>query len=96
MRAIIPCRKIEGISTLLLPFHKDGTPDYDSFLAHVDRTCAAGLTPAVDMDTGYLNLLTRDERRKILDLMPAAASGRRFVAGAFVEDESGEWLLPIG
>jgi dihydrodipicolinate synthase/N-acetylneuraminate lyase len=90
MIAIRPCRKIEGISALLLPFHEDGTPDYDSFLAHVDRTYAAGLTPAINMDTGYINLLTREERLKILDLMPAAAGGRRFVAGAFVEGDTGD------
>ena len=90
MKPIIHHRKIEGISAVLLPFHEDGTPDYDSFLAHVERTYAGGLTPAVNMDTGYVNLLTREERLKILDLMPAAANGRRFVAGAFVEGETGD------
>ena len=87
---IIEHRKIEGISAILLPFHEDGTPDFDSFLAHVDRTYTAGLTPAINMDTGYANLLTREERLNILDLMPAAANGRRFVAGAFVEGETGD------
>jgi len=87
---IIPKRKIEGISAILLPFHEDGTPDFDGFLAHVDRTYAAGLIPAVNMDTGYANLLTPAERLKILDLMPAAANGRRFVAGAYVEGQTGD------
>ena len=87
---IIPKRKIEGISAILLPFYENGTPDFDSLLAHVDRTYDAGLTPAVNMDTGYANLLTRSERLKILDLMPVAASGRRFVAGAFVEGQTGD------
>jgi len=87
---IIPHRKIESISAILLPFHMDGTPDYDSFLAHVDRTYAAGLSPAINMDTGYANLLTREQRLNILDLMPATANGRRFVAGAFVEGETGD------
>jgi dihydrodipicolinate synthase/N-acetylneuraminate lyase len=85
---IIPNRKIDGISAILLPLHEDSTPDYNSFLAHVDRTYAAGLTPAVNMDTGYANLLTPAERLQILDLMPAPANGRRFVAGAFVEDQT--------
>jgi len=89
MQPILPNRKIEGISAILLPFHKDGMPDFDGFLAHVDRTYAAGLTPAINMDTGYANLLTPAERLKILDLMPATASGRRFVAGAFVEGQTG-------
>ncbi len=85
---IIPKRKIDGISAILLPFHADGTPDFDAFLAHVDRTYAAGLTPAVNMDTGYANLLTPAERFKILDLTSAIANGRRFVAGAFVEGQT--------
>jgi len=89
---IFPKRKIEGISAILLPFNKDCTPDYDAFLAHVDRTYTAGLTPAINMDTGYVNLLTSAERLKILDLMPAAANGRRFVAGAFIEGQSGDLI----
>lgn len=89
MKPIIHRRRIEGISAVLLPFHEDGKPDHNVFLAHVERTYAAGLTPAVNMDTGYVNLLTRKERLGILDLMPAAANGRRFVAGAFVEGETG-------
>jgi dihydrodipicolinate synthase/N-acetylneuraminate lyase len=90
MRPILPNRKIEGISAILLPFHEDGTPDFEGFLAHVDRTYAAGLIPAINMDTGYANLLAPAERIKILDLMSAAANGRRFVAGSFVEDQTGD------
>jgi len=90
MKRILNKRKIEGISAILLPFHEDGTPDFDSFLAHVDRAYEAGLTPAINMDTGYANLLTREERLNILDLMPAATNGRRFVAGAFIEGETGD------
>jgi len=88
--AIIPKRKIEGISAILLPFHEDGTPDLVGFLTHVDRTYAAGLTPAVNMDTGYANLLILAQRLQILDLISASANGRRFVAGAFVEGQSGD------
>ena len=87
---IILKRNIDGISAVLLPFHEDGTPDLDSFLTHVDRTYAAGLTPAINMDTGYANLLTPAERLKILDLMPAVEKGSRFVAGAFVEGQTGD------
>jgi len=64
-------RKTEGVSAILLPFHTNGTPDYDGFLTHIDRTYTAGLTPAINMDTGYANLLTREQRLQILDLMPA-------------------------
>lgn len=89
MKPILRNRKIEGISAVLLPFCDDGTPDIDGFLAHVERTYHAGLTPAVNMDTGYANHLTSRERLDILDLMSATAGGRRFVAGAFIEGESG-------
>lgn len=85
---VIHQRKIEGISAVLLPFHEDGTIDYESFLEHVERTYTAGLIPAINMDTGYVNQLTRSERLNILDLMPAASNGRRFIAGAFIEAET--------
>ena len=92
MSTIIRNRKVEGISAILLPFHADGIPDLESFLAHVDRTYTAGLTPAINMDTGYANLLTREQRLNFLNLMPAASNGRRFVAGAFIEGETGELI----
>jgi dihydrodipicolinate synthase/N-acetylneuraminate lyase len=92
MKPILHRRKIEGISAILLPFHADGSPDFDAFLAHVDRTYAAGLIPAINMDTGYANLLTREQRLAILDLLPAAANGRHFVAGAFIEGQSGDLI----
>jgi len=71
---------------VLLPFGADDRPDWESFRRLLDRTWAAGLSPAVNMDTGYVSLLTTDERRRVLDETRDVADGRRFVAGAFVED----------
>jgi dihydrodipicolinate synthase/N-acetylneuraminate lyase len=85
-----PCRPIEGISAVLLPFREDGAVDFPAFAQLVERTWSAGLTPAVNMDTGYSNLLTRDERAEILGLVNSLARGRRFVAGAFIEGEAGD------
>lgn len=90
MEKIIPKRKIEGVSAVLLPFHADNTPDFDGFVTHVERTCATGLTPAVNMDTGYASLLSPETRLKTLDLMAAVAGGRRFIAGALIENEPGD------
>jgi len=90
MKTIIHRRKIEGISAILLPFQEDGSPDFDSFLTLVERTYAAGLTPAINMDTGYASLLTRNERLKILDMMSTVTNGCRFIAGAYVEGETGD------
>jgi len=87
---IRPARRIEGISAILLPFDESGIIDFDGFIAHIERTYSAGLLPAVNMDTGYTNLLTREERTQLLVLAQQTASGRPFVAGAFVEGEKGD------
>ncbi len=83
-------RAIEGISAILLPFGRDGAIDFDAFSHLVERTWVSGLTPAVNMDTGYANLLSSSQRREILGLVGSLARGRRFVAGAFIEGEDGD------
>ena len=92
-RVVIPPmrmrRTIEGISAVLLPFTRDDTPDWEGFRRLLDRTWQAGLTPAVNMDTSYVNLLTADERRRALAEASEVAAGRRFVAGAYIEDQEG-------
>ena len=82
-------RKITGISAILLPFKADGSVDWESFSAHVSRTTEAGLTPAVNMDTGYVNLLDETGRGAVLSQTRQALGGKPFVAGAFVGDEPG-------
>ncbi len=84
-----PRRKIEGVSAILLPFAADGEVDWDAFTAHVARTADAGLTPAVNMDTGYVHLLDDAQRREVLDRTCGILGGRTFVAGAFVGDQPG-------
>ncbi len=79
-----PRRKITGISAILLPFHEDQTIDWASFCAHVARTAAHGLAPAVNMDTGYVNLIDQNTRREVLARTQETLSGKPFVAGAFV------------
>ncbi len=81
-------RKIQGISAILLPFSENGDTDWDGFSAHVQRTVAAGLAPAVNMDTGYAHLIDDATRRQALELTRAETDN--FVAGAFVGDEPGE------
>jgi dihydrodipicolinate synthase/N-acetylneuraminate lyase len=85
--ALKPRRAIEGISAMLLPYGLDDRPDWEGFRRLLDRTWTAGLTPAVNMDTGYVNLLTPAERERVLLETADVAAGRRFVAGAFVEDD---------
>ncbi len=87
---LIRNRSIDGISAVLLPFGRDGKADFEAFARLVERTWAAGLTPAVNMDTGYANFLSPTERMEILGLVGSLARGRRFVAGAFIEGEDGD------
>jgi dihydrodipicolinate synthase/N-acetylneuraminate lyase len=84
-----PRRSIYGVSAILLPFAADGAVDWSSFDAHVARTADAGLTPAVNMDTGYVHLLDDALRREILHRTRGILGGRPFVAGAFVGDQPG-------
>lgn len=81
-------RPIEGISATLLPYTAEGAIDWPAFEAHVARTCSAGLTPAVNMDTGYVQLLDDADKDRVLDIA-ADVTGGAYVAGAFVADEAG-------
>ena len=85
---ILPGRNITGMSAILLPHLDSTTVDWASLDAHIARTHEAGLTPAVNMDTGYVQLLDADTRTQVLD-RATAFTGGDFVAGAFVADEPG-------
>ncbi len=84
-----PRRRITGMSAILLPFDGAGAIDWAAFEAHVERTLDAGLTPAVNMDTGYVQLLDSTTITEVLD-RTAALTGGKFVAGAYVADGPGD------
>ena len=84
-------RKIQGMSAALLPYERDGRVAVQSFQKHLVATQRAGLMNAVNMDTGYVNLLSNDEKREVLKwASEALGSGVKFVAGAYIEKEDGE------
>jgi len=83
---IRPNRKITGMSAILLPFESSGAVDWDSFAGHVRRTTEAGLTPAVNMDTGYAPFLEEETRTRVLEVSRSVMSGQPWVAGVFVSD----------
>jgi dihydrodipicolinate synthase/N-acetylneuraminate lyase len=91
---IIPRRKIEGSSAILLPFTDTGAVDWNAFCAHLVRTSDAGLTPAVNMDTGFVNLIDQSTRTEILRLARETLAGKPFIAGAFVLDMAGASFDP--
>jgi dihydrodipicolinate synthase/N-acetylneuraminate lyase len=84
-----PQRRVVGMSAILLPFHPDGSVDWDGFRTHVQRTADSGLAPAVNMDTGYGNLIDADTKERVLAETDAVINGREYVAGAFVKDAPG-------
>jgi dihydrodipicolinate synthase/N-acetylneuraminate lyase len=90
-----PRRTILGMSAVLLPFRADGSIDCDGFAANVARTAAAGIVPAVNMDTGYVHLLDDTQRRELLTLARETLGDSHdqpfggLVAGACVVDEPG-------
>ncbi|QJW94213.1 dihydrodipicolinate synthase family protein [Frigoriglobus tundricola] len=86
---IRPRRKITGISAVLLPFTEPGDIDWAGFTAHCVRTAEAGLTPAVNMDTGFGALLAPGQKIAVLDATRSALGGKSFVAGAFVANVPG-------
>lgn len=68
--------------------------DWEGFCAHVTRTAAAGIMPAVNMDTGYSNLLDDAMRCEVLAKTRRTLGERLFAAGAFVGDKPGDrWNL---
>ena len=87
---IRPKRKITGVSAILLPFRENGDIDWPGLADHVRRTADAGLTPAVNMDTGFANLISEEERQMVLRATRCALAGGEFVAGAFVADKPGD------
>ena len=57
------------------PTPPTATIDWPAVEAHIARTVDAGLTPAVNMDTGYVQLLDAADRERVLDLAAAVTGG---------------------
>ncbi|MEP7287499.1 MAG: dihydrodipicolinate synthase family protein [Chloroflexota bacterium] len=89
--ALKPNRRITGISAILLPFTETGEVDWEGFCDHITRTSKTGLMPAVNMDTGYINLLDDKTRQAVLERTHETLAGKPFVAGAYVADEPGDY-----
>ena len=84
-------RKIKGISAALLPYDANGRVSVESFQQHLIATHRAGLMNAVNMDTGYVNYLSDAEKREVLGwTREALGKDVSFVAGAYIEGQSGD------
>jgi dihydrodipicolinate synthase/N-acetylneuraminate lyase len=86
-----PRRRVEGIAAALLPFEADGRVAVEAFRRSLRATHEAGLTNAVNMDTGYVNLLGEGEKLDVLRwTREALGEGVPFVAGAYIERLDGD------
>jgi 4-hydroxy-tetrahydrodipicolinate synthase len=92
-----PRRKVHGVAAALLPFETDGSIAVEVFQKHLLATREAGLTNAVNMDTGYVDYLKEEERLQVLQWTrealvtgDTADAGVTFIAGAYIEDLDGE------
>ena len=86
-----PRLMIRGMSAILLPMTAAGRTDWDAFAAHVARTAASGIVPAVNMDTGYVQLIDDATRREALRIARyTLGPAGEMVAGACVVDAPGD------
>lgn len=84
---LAPGRRPQGIAATLLPYTPAGAIHWADFERHLARTHAAGLAVAVNMDTGFGDLLDPKQREAVLDATRAAlGAGVRFYAGAYAGD----------
>ena len=74
---------LKGVGTALFtPFKKDGSVDYDTFAANVDRQIEAGVHFLVPLGTtGETPTLSTEERIEILKIAKAHSAGRPVVVG---------------
>lgn len=88
---IHPRRKVKGIAAALLPFNHGEVVAVEAFQNHLLRTHSAGLTNAVNMDTGYINYLSEQEQQLVLEwTQEALPANTKFVAGAYIERLEGD------
>jgi dihydrodipicolinate synthase/N-acetylneuraminate lyase len=84
-------RKVQGIAAALLPYEQDGRVAVEAFQRNLRFTHRAGLMNAVNMDTGFVNYLSEPEKVEILRwTRDALGKDTPFVAGAYVEGQSGD------
>jgi 4-hydroxy-tetrahydrodipicolinate synthase len=83
-------RKVRGIAAALLPFETDGIA-VAAFQNHLLATHRAGLMNAVNMDTGYVNYLSKSEKQDVLRwTREVLGKDVPFVGGAYIEGHPGD------
>src|ERR1700746_1461836 len=84
-------RKVAGIAAALLPYDARGAIAVEEFQRNLLATHRSGLMNAVNMDTGYVNYLRDTDKQDVLRwTREALGEGVAFVAGAYIENHTGE------
>src|SRR5271165_3365600 len=84
-------REVQGIAAALLPYEANGKVAVAAFQRHLVATHQAGLMNAVNMDTGYVNNLSEEEKLEVLGwTREALGNDVPFVAGAYIEGRDGD------
>jgi len=84
-------RKVQAVAAALLPFEADGRISVEAFQRHLLFTQSVGLMNAVNMDTGYVNLLNEAEKQDVLRwTRDALGKDMPFIAGAYIEGQTGD------
>jgi len=77
---IVPEREIEGLAAVLLPFDSSGI-NYSAFEKILNDVVSAGLKPAVNMDTGFVERLSEVQWYEVLKFTHSFLRGKEFVSG---------------
>jgi 4-hydroxy-tetrahydrodipicolinate synthase len=84
-------RKPQGMAACLLPYSASGDIAFSAFAEQLNLQRSVGLMSAINMDTGYANLLSATERSTMLRFTrDHLGAGHAFVAGVFVEGLEGD------
>jgi dihydrodipicolinate synthase/N-acetylneuraminate lyase len=81
LRHLTPGRTIDGVAALPVWLGVSRRLDLAGLAARIEATFAAGLTPAVNLHAGAVDVLGPEERTDILTTAAGVARGRRFIAG---------------
>src|SRR5690349_12453291 len=91
LSSLRPRRKVHGIAAALLPYESEGRVAVEAFQRHLVATHRTGLTNAVNMDTGYVNYLSDEQKRQVLRwTRESLGDGVPLVAGAYIEGRDGD------
>src|SRR5690349_20985960 len=96
LRHLTPSRTIDAGAALPVWTGPSRRLDLAGLATRLDATFAAGLTPAVNLFAGSVDLLGREDRTDVLSTAAGVARGRRFIAGTWPTDDAAPLAVRYG